>query len=447
ISNRQSPSAMLDRFTTHLAALDLGPVRAILAVSGGPDSVALLDLLLQSRESHGLDLFVAHADHGISLESGDIALRVGELARVAGLPFVTARLGLGPEATETEARDARYGWLRRMREAHEARWIFTAHHADDQAETVLLRALGGSGPAGLAGMKPIEGDVVRPLLGFSRAELLGYVESRGLWYWHDPANEDARHLRSWLRHSVMPRLKERIADVDQRLRDVGRQAAADRTAWDAALDVVPGLDSRVEPEGASLDAEALARLDPSLGAALAMAWVRRAGGVLGLRHGSRVVAFARESESGARLELPSGWVVERGFDRLLLLRPRSPTVSEVVVPSETAGHLDWGNWRLEWRQESAPEIQMRDGMTAWFVPETMLLRTWRAGDRVAPIGGTGRRLAVRCFQDARVPRVRRTQWPVFDREGTVVWIPGVCRSSQLLPTPGSPALRVDVAPR
>ena len=195
-------------------------------------------------------------------------------------------------------------------------------------------------------MKPIEGDLVRPLLGFSRAELLDFVESRGLWYWHDPANEDARHLRSWLRYSVMPRLRERITDVDQRLRDVGRQAAADRAAWDAALDVVPGLDWQVEPEGGSLDAATLARVEPSLGAALAMAWVRRAGGVLGLRHGSRVLAFAKESESGARLELPSGWVVERGFDRLLLLRPRSPVVAEVVLSSETTGELNWGNWRL-----------------------------------------------------------------------------------------------------
>src|SRR4029450_11597539 len=121
-------------------------------------------------------------------------------------------------------------------------------------------------------MKPIEGALVRPLLGFSRAELLAYVETRHLWYWHDPANEDARHMRSWLRHSGLPRLGEVIPDVDERLGDVGRQAAADRAAWDAALDVVPGLDWQVEPEGASLDAAALARLEPSLGGALARGW-------------------------------------------------------------------------------------------------------------------------------------------------------------------------------
>jgi tRNA(Ile)-lysidine synthetase-like protein len=139
--------------------------------------------------------------------------------------------------------------------------------------------------------------------------------------------------------------------------------------------------------------------------------------------------------------------VERGFERLMLLRPQLPAMTEVVLASEAEGGLSWGNWRLEWRRESAPPVQARDGMTAWFVPETMLLRTWRAGDRVAPIGGAGRRLAVRCFQDARVPRIRRSLWPIFDREGTVVWIPGVCRSSQLLPAPGSPAVRFDVAPR
>ena len=283
---------------------------------------------------------------------------------------------------------------------------------------------------------------MRPLLRFSRADLVGYVESRGLWSWHDPANEDARHVRSWLRHSILPRLTERIPDVAQRLRDVGRQAAADRSAWDAALDV-PRAQLAGRAGGSSLDASTLAGLDPALprwlwrGCARAECWA------CDTRVGGRVCQRVR---GGARLELPVA-AVERGFERLMLLRPQLPAMTEVVLASEAEGGLSWGNWRLEWRRESAPPVQARDGMTAWFVPETMLLRTWRAGDRVAPIGGAGRRLAVRCFQDARVPRIRRSLWPIFDREGTVVWIPGVCRSSQLLPAPGSPAVRFDVAPR
>ncbi|HWA41463.1 MAG TPA: tRNA lysidine(34) synthetase TilS, partial [Gemmatimonadales bacterium] len=109
------------------------------------------------------------------------------------------------------------------------------------------------------------------------------------------------------------------------------------------------------------------------------------------------------------------------------------------------GEATWGGWRVSWRKEPAPETQARGGFTAWFLPDTLAVRPWRRGDRIAPLGGTGRRLAVRCFQDARVPAGRRVRWPLLDAAGKLVWIPGVCRSTDLLPPPGAEALRVDVA--
>ena len=396
------------------------------------------------RESDGLQLIVAHADHGIAPDSAAVAETVRDLAARLGLPFVTAGLGLGPDTSETEARAARYQWLDHARQLHGARWVFTAHHADDQAETVLLRVLGGSGPAGLAGIRPVDGFLVRPLLGFKRSELLAFALERGLHWWEDAANQDPRHLRSWLRHQVLPQLRERLPDLDQRLRDVGRQAAGDRAAWDAVLDRLPDLEWRAESGGASLAAPGLAALDDSLGAAVAMAWVRRAGGLIGPGHAARVVGLARHSPSGARIELPGRWVVERAFGRLLLLRSAVEPLHAINLPAESPGTLDWGRWHLEWRVEEAPAIQARDAMTAWFIPQQLLVRGWQAGDRIAPIGGTGRRLAVRLFQDARIPRVHRTAWPILDREGTPVWIPGVCRSTDLLPAAGAPAIRLDV---
>src|SRR5215210_5274508 len=190
---------LLETFRSHLLSLHLEPGRALVAVSGGPDSVALLDLLARSLDVHRQELVVAHVDHGIHPESDVVAQQVEALAGAFALPVHTGRLNLGPETSETEARVQRYAWLESLGSQVNAKLIFTAHHADDQVETVLMRVLSGSGPAGLAGMAAIRGSLVRPLLPFRRHELAAYLEERGLRAWLDPANADSRHLRSWLR--------------------------------------------------------------------------------------------------------------------------------------------------------------------------------------------------------------------------------------------------------
>ncbi|HKT60823.1 MAG TPA: tRNA lysidine(34) synthetase TilS, partial [Gemmatimonadales bacterium] len=103
----------------------------------------------------------------------------------------------------------------------------------------------------------------------------------------------------------------------------------------------------------------------------------------------------------------------------------------------------WGRWRVRWSREPAPARQERAGLAAWFAPAPLVIRTWSAGERIRPLGGTGHRLLVRCFQDARVPRSRRAGWPVLAGPGGVVWIPGVSRSDALLPEAGTEAVRVD----
>jgi tRNA(Ile)-lysidine synthase len=98
---------------------------------------------------------------------------------------------------------------------------------------------------------------------------------------------------------------------------------------------------------------------------------------------------------------------------------------------------------LRWRPDTAPERQERAALVAWFTPDSLAVRGWAAGDRVRPLAGRGRRLVVRCFQEARVPRRRREDWPVVTGHGAIVWIPGVCRSDALLPTGGAEAVRID----
>ncbi len=241
--------SLIEQFCRQIASLPLPPGRALVAVSGGPDSVALLDLLVRCRDAHGLDLVVAHVDHGIHPDSGRVAEQVRALAMSYGLTAEIGRLELGPEAGETAARAGRYAWLEEARLRAGAGVIFTAHHADDQVETVLMRVLAGSGPAGLAGMASVRGEVVRPLLSFPRAELLRHLEETGLQSWDDPANSDHRHLRSWLRTQLLPMLRRRLPDVDSKIQRISSQAGRDRAAWDSVLDALQDLDFAADSEG------------------------------------------------------------------------------------------------------------------------------------------------------------------------------------------------------
>jgi tRNA(Ile)-lysidine synthase len=434
---------LLDDFRRHLPTLHLPPGRAVVAVSGGPDSVALVDLLHRTLDLHQLDLVVAHFDHGIHPASARVAEGVRELARSYRLTYEEGQGELGPEAGETAARAARYAWLEATRLRLGAALVMTAHHADDQVETVLMRVLAGSGPAGLAGMAPRHGTLVRPLLPFRRDAVVRYVRSRGLQVWLDPANRDPRHLRAWLRGDVLPALRARLPRVDDALLALGRQAARDRAAWSAALDLLPGIDFRLERDGFSVAARGLSGYDSTLGETLLMAAARRVGCRLGPARAARVVRLAARGASGATMPLGEGWAAEVAFGRLMVGRVAAGGATAPWTLQGPRGEKEWGRWRLRWSSEPAPVRQERSGLTAWLAAAPLVVRGWVVGERIRPLGGTGRRLLVRCFQDARVPRSRRAEWPVVAGPDGVVWVPGVCRSDALLPETGTEAVRID----
>jgi tRNA(Ile)-lysidine synthase len=434
------------RLLAALAATELARPgrRALVAVSGGADSVALLDLLVATRAAHGLDLVAAHLDHGIHPASAAVGDGVAALTARLGVPLVRGRLRLGPGAGETLARARRHRWLEAARRRAGADLILLAHHADDQAETVLMRALRGSAPAGLAAIRPARGRLVRPLLAASRAELRAHCRARALAWWDDPANQDPAHLRSWLRTELLPAIRARLPDADHALTRLAAAAAAETAAWDAALDLLPGLAPRADADGASVVAPVLAGYDSRLARAVVRGLARRAGSPLGPARAARVVGWLPGAASGASLELGRGWIAELAFDRLRLVRRPPPAPPEVGLAGG-AGELAWGGWRLSWRTEPAPAVQPRVGWTAWVVPGTVTLRGPSPGDRLQPIGAAGRRLVVREMQDRRVPRSRRAGWPVLVRHGELLWVPGVCRAAADLPPGGTDALRVDVA--
>ncbi len=445
---------LLSQLRVHAAAHQLFPQggRALLAVSGGPDSVAMVDLMTTLAPEFALELVVGHVDHGITSESHEVASGVAQLAASYGLSCHHVTLRLGPDASETLARRARYRALRQMQRDAGARYLLTAHHADDQVETVLFRVLRGSGTAGLAGI-PAQGPrgLVRPLLPFTKAQLREWIanrsgEHRELETVHeDPANESYRHDRSWLRTQIMPLLRARFGSlVDDRVLGLAEHAARERDAWELLLRELPELDLRLERGAVTVARSSLGRYDKLLSEALLRALAREAGCVLGPRRAARVRQFVTTAPSGRRLQLGKRWEVEVAFDRVRFKRAdrRSESTAPAAWGGETSGQVEWAGWRISWHAATAAETT-RTSFATWMTVGPGVVRGPEPGDRLVPLGGVGRRKVRRLLMEARVPSQERGDYPVFVRGGSVLWIPGVCRSNVALPAEGAEALKVE----
>lgn len=203
--------------------------RFVVAVSGGVDSVALLDMMARRGQD---DIVVAHVDHGIRPDSFHDARFVEQLARSYRLPFETIRYELGPEASEETARRARYDFLRRIAEKYDAR-IVTAHHGDDVVESIAIHLVRGTGWRGLA---THDSDIVRPLLEVNKTALLAYAKRRGLSWREDATNQSDAYLRNRIRRH----LAELPEDHKAQLRALRKAQLEYKDAIDAEVRAVIG---------------------------------------------------------------------------------------------------------------------------------------------------------------------------------------------------------------
>lgn len=217
----------------------LEPGTYVVAVSGGVDSVVLLDKLVKQLDVQAegrprVRLVVAHFDHGIRTDSEMDRQLVQGLARQHGLPFVYEQAELGPGASEMLARDARYNFLHRVREAANARAIITAHHQDDVLETAVLNMLRGTNRKGLTSLQS-HPTLHRPLLDETKAALVAYAKDQGLTWREDYTNQDVRYSRNYLRQNIMPKL--RPADREKLIGHLSDLAAANKEI-DSILDLI-----------------------------------------------------------------------------------------------------------------------------------------------------------------------------------------------------------------
>jgi tRNA(Ile)-lysidine synthase len=442
------------RVREHLSSARLfePPGRVLVAVSGGSDSLALLFLLDAAAAELGLDVVVGHTDHGIHPESARWAAGVAAAAAALGRPVLSRVLALGAGSGETRARAARYAALRDMQREAGAVYLATAHHADDQAETVLFRLLKGSGPAGLAGI-PARGPdgLRRPLLPFARDELRAWLAAAhpGVVPVEDPANTDEHHDRVWIRQVAMPLLRRRFPGAGGALRRTAAQSAAQRRAWEALLRDHPAFGLTATPGSVEVERAPFSGYHKALSAAL----LRGLCGMVGCpaRAGrlGALLRFAATASSGRQLDLGGGWIAETVFGRLRIARRSAATDASAPTAAVTwgggadTGEARWGQWGITWRREPAGQVNRAEWST-WILGDGGEVRAPRPGDALRPVGGVGRRPVRRLLMEARVPRSERARYPLVAQGDRILWIPGVCRGDVALPRPGEPALRVDV---
>lgn len=410
----------------------------VLAVSGGADSMALLHGLCALRQHYAIQLYVATYDHGLrGAESAADAALVAEQCQAWGVPYHVGRADglLSPHAAglEARARAARYTFLAGVVRRFDADWLMTAHHADDQAETVLMNVLRGAGVHGVGGMRPrapipFAGDeladvpLLRPLLEVRKADLMAYCQAEHIPYRHDSTNDDLHHRRNWARHVALPMLAQANPDVTGALGRLAAAAALDESLLESLVQPVCEA-VRVTTAGASIARGMLTDIHPALRVRVVARMCERLGPTdepPSFVH-LRGVANLLDGPTGGALELPGGLHARLEHDALLITREGMPPDRPPLVwmaDGETVV-LPAGQWTA-----LSCGAQVRCGPLAdgdsppalvFYVGggQVVTLRPPRSGERVRPLGLHGHSTPLKKWLiDQRVPQRWRAALPI-----------------------------------
>jgi tRNA(Ile)-lysidine synthase len=393
---------------------DLAPgTRVIVGCSGGADSLALLAL----ARARDLDAVAVYVDHGLHSRTAHDASVVREAAAEVGASMRVVEVDVDARANvEARARDARYGALARAAEEELATAILVGHTRDDQAETVLLALLRGSGTAGLSGMAAVRGALRRPLLEMRRADTRE-ICARLQWApVFDPMNDDLRYRRVWLRREVMPRLE---AGARRDLAEVlARQAALVRED-EELLDALAAGNS---PD----DANALAALPRPIGRRVVRRWLGPP------PPSSATVDAVLEVARGERraVELTGARRVERVGARLHLVTVDGPPPLEEAATLTFPGRARFGALAIDAWVEQGPPVAWPDGRRCAVADADRAgavgtIRVARPGERFRPLGRGGSKLVRDALVDAGVPAARRAHAPVVSA-GADAAVPADC---------------------
>jgi tRNA(Ile)-lysidine synthase len=414
----------------------------IVGVSGGPDSVCLLDILHELGKALEIRLVVAHYDHGLREKEDESETRfVRRLASSMALPFESEKASSLKEgdtsSVEERARNARYAFFEKLKDKLGAQKIALGHNLNDQAETVLMRFLRGSGPAGLTGIPPTrEHTIIRPLIEIQREEIESYLKARDLSYVIDSSNLQTDYLRNKIRLELLPQLLEyqpRLIDhLGQLARIMGsdnkylEEHAEDWVAREAEqgsagdifipvqsfLDLPPPIRNRVTRHVLRKVRKNLRRIDHG--------------------HIESVHMLAKSKDPQGILNLPNGLTVKRVYDKLGFLAGHGDKPVKFYYQLDGVGTYyleEIGRYITleEMGRDADLNLQNQEWMAYLDADELqypLILRNFRPGDRFVPLGMAGHKKIKDFFIDLKIPSEMRALTPILVNQDTPVWICG-----------------------
>lgn len=428
--------------------------RVLVAVSGGPDSTALLSVLCRLAPEMKLDLHVAHLDHGwrgrASARDAEFVRRMATRQR---LPVTVGHLGPGvwqaregrQSSREARARELRQSFLLETAREIGAQKVALGHTRDDQAESLLLRLLRGSGPRGLAGTYPVvDGVIIRPLIDVRRRDLIAYLRERRLSYRVDASNRDLamtrnrarRHLIPLMEREFNPNVVEALAHAADLLRD------EDNFLGELAVNKYREIASR-RGESVVLEGRALQELPvPIRRRILRLALAEARGDLrrIALQHVERSLSLLEERRRRGRVSLPGGTAVDMQGDQLRIAR-RAAEGRETAAPAGASprealcpvpGEVALPGFGLRLRATVVPREQVpidfksagrdRAYLDADLLPGPLLIRPRRPGDRFVPLGAPGTRKVKSFLIDRKVPVDERGHIPLVLSGDRIAWV-------------------------
>ncbi len=437
--------------------------RVGIAVSGGPDSVALLNALITIAPEYGLELSVLHLNHGIRGKASDNdEAFVREEAGSKGLPFRTKSISV-PDimkrkkgSLEDISREERYRFFEEIVSGDHLDRIALGHNMDDQAETVIIKFLRGSGMEGLRGMLPVRDRIyIRPLINVARSEIDSFLKKEGIGFVRDESNESTLFLRNRVRNELIPELREQY---NNRLVDtINRTASILRAEDDFIGNTVEGIlvdwgISRDESE-TRLEIKKLAALHEALRHRIIKELLEdktssKKG--IGYRHVRAVLDLAEGENVSGILSLPLNVTVAREYDTIIIDRDEvvrhssgGKPVSEgeategflyqVKIPSQiTVPGADMG-FRFKFVESDEINFGLRNAVFIDYnqIVPPIYIRNISEGDRIQPFGMKGTKKLSDIFIDRKIPKRKRGRIPLVADEKSVVWIPGIMLSQRV----------------
>ncbi len=425
--------------------------RILIAVSGGVDSMVLLNVLCQLQETFHLQLHVAHLNHQLRPDSEADATFVVDQAKQKGLAYTLKTLDVASlanenkQSVETAGRHARYQFLNQVSRAEGLEKIALAHHKNDQAETFFLNIIRGANAQGWGGMKAMSDCYIRPLLCVSKSEILQYAKDQNIPFQEDKTNADEQFRRNWVRHRVIPLLEEKnknFVDSITRNQVIFRQMA-DYLRQQAEFELRQLLVSKSNHE-ISIRRQAFIDHHPALQAELIRLVINNLLGDLNRiesQHILNICDQAKRPTSGQILELPFGLRVNIQPEKLLFTFQieEFPVLEkqELNIP----GEIKWSNWAIKTTLEQANHPQNMGRLSVcmdWSKIETpLVVRSRQPGDRIDPMGLSGHKKIQDIFVDAKVNRTARNQVPLIEDQQGIIWVVGHCQSERTRVTTAS----------